>query len=421
MENYSISKSHHNKKNIPIWLVKPTGKLDYSTYKKVESAIKILGGYYSRFTNSFVFEKEPKESQLDEAFGGVKDFDKIAKESGVSTNKLAKIALNTKGISTVDKRTLRSEYEAGKLLVSRYQYFDGMYDTTRQIPDNERVWSKKDPRFEQEFDYSSRPYISGSVIKYGDFEAKYADDIIPLVLEKSPSQTSMTFFVDVEKETKVNDSDTYKLGRIDSKRNDLTEGTRVVLSLYGNKYCGKIIDKQISKYNTTSWTFGSNQKKVEEHEDVRYKVLLDNGITQTYSNFKVDTDNECDELSVDAINDKGTPTLAESFWGEKIIRAIRNINYTKKQKASRKKREYAEQDQKYIDRKTSELMADFSLWLSWEMKFKDYARKITGETESEQEFRINNWINELGIFVSPTEKKKKSIREKLIELNLILS
>lgn len=419
MSNYIISESYHNKKNIPIWLVKPKDKLDLSTFRKVESAIKIMGGYYSRFTHSFVFEKEPTTEKLDEAFGGIKGISQQAKEAGVSENKLAKIQLGKYG--SVNRRVLRSEYDAGKLMVARVEYFDGMYDTTRSIPDDEQVWSTKDSGFEKEFDYTSRsPYVSGNVIRFGSYEAKYKPEITPLVVEQSSQAKSFNFYVDVDNENKVNSEDRYELDRVDSNRKDLEKGMRVVMSLYGNKYCGTIIDKQISKYSTVSWTMMSNKKEVVEHEDVRYKVQLDNGITQTYSNFKLDTENECDELTVPAISFDGQLYLPEQFWSSDIVSRIKTINGLKKQKASRKKAEYAQQDEKAIIRYSNELKRRMETWLGWEQTNLDYARKITGETQEAQHNRIDKWITEFSIKPEAPVLKSKTIYDKLKELNTLI-
>lgn len=418
MAKYTITESFNNKKGIDIWLVKPTDRLDISTFRKLEGAIKIIGGYYSRFTHSFVFEKEPNSNELNEAFENLEGISSIAQKAGVSEKKLAKIQMGK--YAAVDKRTLRSEYNDNKLLVGKASYFDGMQDMSVNIPDDEIVWSGRDPDFEKEFDYSNRAYVSGNVIRFGNFEAKYKPEIEPLIIEPTKSQKSYNFYVDIESEKAVNKEDKYVLDTVDSNRKDLEKGTRVVLSLYGNKYCGTIIDKQISKYQTTQWSFGSNEKKYIDHEDVRYKVQLDNGIIQTYASFKVDTNNECDEITVPAIEYEGNLVMPESFWSDKIERQIRSINALKKQKAARKKQEYAMQDQKAIERSVNSLKKNMDVWLGWEQSNLDYARKITGETLDEQHFRIDKWVTEF--FVKPVEQKiiQKSIYQKLKELNNLI-
>jgi hypothetical protein len=419
MANYTLTEGWHNQKNKKIWLVKPSGKLDYSEYKKLEGRIKIIGGYYSRFTKAFVFDNEPSVEQLDEAFGNVADISSQARSAGVPERQMARIAFGK--YAKVDRRTLRSEYDAGKLLVARTSYFDGMYDTTRSIPANEQVWSSKDTGFERQFDYSSSPYISGDYIHFGDYEAKYKPDIVPLVLAAPPRQSSLNFYVNVDDDSKVNDEDRFTLDRVDSDRKDLEEGQRVIMSLYGNKYCGKIIDKQISKYRTSTRVWGSSETTYTDHEDVKYKVLLDNGITQTYATFKLDTDNECDEITVPAITDvDGEKKLPEAFWSFDIVRKINSINSLKKQKSARKKAEYIAQDQKAIDRSMKVFLMNAASWLGWEKDNKEYSMKITGETEAEQEYRTDKWLNELGTVPVRPPKVKKTLHEKLIELNTLI-
>ena len=241
-----------------------------------------------------------------------------------------------------------------------------------------------------------------------------------MVLASPPRQSSLNFYVNVDDDTKVNDEDRFTLDRVDSDRKDLEEGQRVIMSLYGNKYCGKIIDKQISKYRTSTTVLFSGTTTYTDHEDVRYKVLLDNGITQTYSAFKLDTDNECDEITVPAITDYlGKKQFPEAFWSG-IKNDINGINSMKKQKAARKKAEYIAQDQKSIDRRTQEFIRDAGYWLGWEKDNKEYSMKITGETETEQEYRTDKWLNELGVKLVAPPKVKKTLHEKLIELNTLI-
>lgn len=396
MPKYTISKSRHAKKGIDVWLVKPIDKLDYSTYKNVESKIKIIGGYYSRFTHSFVFESEPSSEKLNEIFGDTSTISEIAKEHNVSSNKIAKIITgeNSKS-SKVDKRTLRSEYNDKKLLVAHTEYFDGQYDTTRYIPESDWKWNDRDGGFEKEFDYSSNPYVSGKYIRFGDYKAKYKDDIIIPQIVKTSSQKSYNYYIDIDKDTKVNDDDKFQLDRDDSERKDLTEGQRVILSLYGNKYCGAISKKEVSSY--TIRAYGSTSEEIKEN--VRYDVLLDNGVKQSIADFKLDTNNECDEMSIPAIFDRKIESfkMPEQFWSSDIIRNVNYINSLRQQKSQRKKTEYIIADEKNIQRNEKDLFSKMSEWLGWELENLTYARKITGETEDEQNLRIDKFKNEFNI------------------------
>lgn len=418
MPKYTISKSRHAKKGIDIWLVKPLDKLDYSTYKQVESKIKIIGGYYSRFTRSFVFETEPSEEKLNEIFGDTSTINEIAKENNVSSNKIAKIIVGEGSKSgKVDKRTLRSEYNDKKLLVTRTSYFDSQYDTSRSIPEKDWSWSDRDNGFERQFDYSSSPYVSGNYIQYGDYKAKYKEDIIIPKIVKTNSQKSYNYYIDIDRDVKVNDDDKFQLDRHDSKRNDLEEGQRVIMSIYGNKYCGRIVKKEISHF--TIRNYGTNT--TETQESVRYEVILDNGVKQFLADFKLDTDNECDEVSIPAIFDKKNETykLPEQYWTNEIINLVNRINSLRQQKSQRKKSEYIIADEKLIQRNEKDLFEKISEWLGWELVNLDYARKITGESEDEQNLRIDKWKNEFNIVPAEivklgevkTKDEKKTERE----------
>ena len=408
MSKYSIIPSRHTKKGIDIWLIKPVSKLDHSTYKQVESKIKILGGYYSRYTNSFVLETKPDENKLNEIFGDTASISEIASKAGVSENKIAQIRLGAGSkFGAVDKRVLRSEYDKGKLLVAKTQYFDGMIDSTRSIPENQWEWSSNSVGFEQEFRYSRSPYVSGNYINFGDYRAKYKDDIIQPEIVKTSNQKSYNYYVDIDSDNKVNDENGYKLGRIDSDNPDLKEGDRVVLSSYGNKYCGKIKKKDIRTFIVTKYDYNISQKKTEEQKNVSYTIELDNGIISSYANFKLDTENECDEIPTPAIFDDSMKSYKypEAFFNE-LKKDINGVNYTKKQKSQRKKLEYIQQDQKQIELRESNLFNDkMPSYLGWELENKEYSRNITGETEQEQEFRIDKWLNEFKI----QPKKQKSI------------
>lgn len=419
MSKYTITPSRHTKKGIDIWLIKPVSKLDYSTYKQVESKIKILGGYYSRYTNSFVLETKPDENKLNEIFGDTASISETASKAGVSESKIAQIRLGKDAkFSSIDKRVLRDEYNKRKLLIAKVSYWDGMSDMNRSIPENEWSWSDNSVGFENEFKYSRSPYVSGNYISFGDYKAKYKDDVIQPEIVKTSNQKSYNYYVNVDSDNKINDENGYKLDRIDSDNLDLQEGDRIVISSYGNKYCGKIKKKEISTYTITKFDYGTNQRKSEEQKSVRYTIELDNGIITSYANFKLDTDNECDEIATPAIFDDSMKSykFPEAFFNE-LRKDIIGINYIKKQKAQRKKLEYIQQDQKQIERREKDLFnSKMPSYLGWELENKEYSRKITGETEQEQEFRIDKWLNEFNI----EPKKPKALGEEKTQEQILL-
>lgn len=417
MSKFTVTQSHHQKKGIAIWLVKPTDKLDYSDYKKLESQIKVLGGYYSRFVKAFVFETEPSIDKLNEAFGDSVSVSDKVQSAGVPAHKLALITLGGR-FTSIDKRMLKREYDARKLLVAQRSYFDGMYDTTRSVPEAEMKWSDRDAGFEREFLYSRKPYVSGDRISLGDYVAKYKDDITIPVVTITKTQKSSNYYVDLE-EVKVNADDKFEIETDDSDRTDLAEGDRVIMSIYGNKYCGFISNKRISSYTISSWTM-NGPKKEEVKEDVNYRVQLDNGVVRSMAHFQLDKDNQCDEISADAIFYKKDYMLPEQFWSSEIVNKINSINSLRRQKASRKKQEYALQDQRYIDSYEKELFTNFGYWLGWEQKNQDYSRKITGETEEEQMNRGNKWVSEFGVQPIRLIRPKNVLINKLIHANKLL-
>lgn len=58
---YTIEQSKHTKTNADIWLVKIVKTLTRDEYIKENQKMKSLGGYYSKFTHSFIFDYDPTE------------------------------------------------------------------------------------------------------------------------------------------------------------------------------------------------------------------------------------------------------------------------------------------------------------------------------------------------------------------------
>jgi len=58
---YTITESKHTKTNETIYLVKWLPTLSRSEYIELNNKIKSIGGYYSKFTHSFIFKSNPAE------------------------------------------------------------------------------------------------------------------------------------------------------------------------------------------------------------------------------------------------------------------------------------------------------------------------------------------------------------------------
>lgn len=59
--DYTIEQCKHTKTNADIWLVKIVRTLTRDEYIKKNQKMKSLGGYYSKFTHSFIFDYDPTE------------------------------------------------------------------------------------------------------------------------------------------------------------------------------------------------------------------------------------------------------------------------------------------------------------------------------------------------------------------------
>lgn len=62
---YAIEESKHTKTNEVIFLVKFENKLSKAEFIELNNKIKSLGGYYSKFTHSFVFKEDPTQILTD--------------------------------------------------------------------------------------------------------------------------------------------------------------------------------------------------------------------------------------------------------------------------------------------------------------------------------------------------------------------
>lgn len=58
---YEIEKSQHTKTGEDVWLVKINNKLDRDEFLQEEQKMKELGGFYSKYTHSFVFKENPSD------------------------------------------------------------------------------------------------------------------------------------------------------------------------------------------------------------------------------------------------------------------------------------------------------------------------------------------------------------------------
>lgn len=61
-EAFTVEESQHTKTGEKIYLVKWLDTLSRDNYIKLNNEIKKLGGYYSKFTHSFIFKKDPSEA-----------------------------------------------------------------------------------------------------------------------------------------------------------------------------------------------------------------------------------------------------------------------------------------------------------------------------------------------------------------------
>jgi len=77
---FTVSEDTHTKTGVIIFVAKLVNKIEYVEFKNIESRIKSIGGYYSRFKKGFIFSEDPTEL-LKNNFSQSTTFEGIATES----------------------------------------------------------------------------------------------------------------------------------------------------------------------------------------------------------------------------------------------------------------------------------------------------------------------------------------------------
>lgn len=397
---YTLSKSRHTKTGADIWIVKMNSRLDSSTYKAIESKIKQNGGYWSRFVNGFVFNIEPNTDILDNIFGMASIVSE--KNSNIPQAQRGLIPFNEASPrETVNRGVLKREWEAGKMLAGAYKGFDGMTDSSYFINDADiKYFAKGEDKytdsslasdFHSSYDTAHINYAN-KTIEMGYHRMKYKPEIQITDIKKPTGLFSYNYYIDIDKKTVAGESNFSMPDH--QKEYDIPNGTRVRVLLYGKKYCGIIIDKKISTYTITSYMiFSQNEKKNEEHKDVRYIIQLDNGNIQETYNFEI---GECNEIEQPLLKVANKIMYPEAVWS-KCKDLVYSIANGKRSLAARKLEKYRISDKKYITDRETELYAKMSSFLAWEVSAPQFVEAVTGETLAEQTERRKLWREKLHI------------------------
>lgn len=76
MLNYTITQDTDTRDESIIFVLKISDKLTAETYKQTATAIKKMGGYYSKFKHGFIFKTEPNTADVENALNGTVSEDK---------------------------------------------------------------------------------------------------------------------------------------------------------------------------------------------------------------------------------------------------------------------------------------------------------------------------------------------------------
>lgn len=129
-KRYKIEKSQHTKTGEDIWLVRINDKLERDEFLQEKQKMKELGGYYSKYTHSFVFKEEPSD-KIDETLNTPK---------------------NSKGNRLVEEKIVLPEtFEDWKKLGFDQPRLIYEYEAVLPIPDVEKITSYWGDMGEYEF------------------------------------------------------------------------------------------------------------------------------------------------------------------------------------------------------------------------------------------------------------------------------
>ncbi|MCI9126880.1 MAG: hypothetical protein HFG28_06760 [Eubacterium sp.] len=144
---YNIEKSKHTKTGEDIWLVRINDKLERDDFLQEKEKMKELGGYYSKYTHSFVFKEDPsdklnvdlEEERKSESTEEIKNPEDIPKRIEMPMNPW--ITVEEEKINTVSTKNETSESKVTEESV--------------ELPDTLEEWKKlgfDQPRLIHEFE-----------------------------------------------------------------------------------------------------------------------------------------------------------------------------------------------------------------------------------------------------------------------------
>lgn len=74
---FTVNEDTHTKTGAIIFVAKLNNKIEYTEFKNIESRIKSIGGYYSRFKKGFIFESDPTELLKKEFNNSIEQFENV--------------------------------------------------------------------------------------------------------------------------------------------------------------------------------------------------------------------------------------------------------------------------------------------------------------------------------------------------------
>ena len=325
----------------------------------------------------------------------------IAEPAEKAPNELASPAMkktariNIYSKETINRRLLREEIKAGKMLVSQYQYFDGMIDGYQRIPDEERKWTDtiSDSLERALASSNERAYMwDNGMIHLDDFYIKYKDDI-KIPKEFIPKRaTEADMYVDLSLKPEFEE---FSIDKSQASDADINVGDRVEVELYGRKLCGKVIKKDASRWSIRPM-FGEAREEIK----YSYEVELDNGyVTHAYQ-FRLS--DECSSLEPAAIfmvdKYKNKRFMMPDWVWQQIHQFIKDRKHAVKRAEGRRNEANKRSDLQAASRYRENAIHHMSHYLGWELNNMEFSRKyITGEGEKEQKVRIDAWQDKLKV------------------------
>lgn len=300
-ERYIIEKSQHTKTKEDIYLVKIVDTLEREEFLQEKQKMKELGGYYSKFTHSFIFKEDPSKNLTDK--------EKTNRETPLVQNEKSEnqVELETEGkkktivinafagpsagkttsahiiVAELKKRGYATEFvpEVAKEMVwdEKFDLLDGSVEGEKTIYDEkkrriDRLISKVD------FIVTDSPTIqSVCFLDENKVSTEQREKFAKSALEDWKNYNTFNYFVerDLNKYEKEGRIHTLKESvAIDNNIKDFLNENGIYFDLYHHNTEKEIVDKIIRSYEELNSPDTIKENKIETKAEEKTTIVEEN-------------------------------------------------------------------------------------------------------------------------------------------------